>query len=237
MHVEIHQPSSAIEVTWTGNSSLGIHPHHTIVSTQNSQHVLALSVVGSGGSNSITSHADTLDSDSSTSVAGSPDPSSGGTNAARNLKEVVGLPGGAQPGFSTVDADLEFCGPALAVDDLGREPVLRDAALHVDLERRGDWACDVVPGQVDDAYALGGERGKGGWEEVKVVCAAAGTFIDNHCGDGLAIVGGADAATAVAAVVPVGAGECGAVEVGGEGICAEGACTTGYVAAIESGLA
>jgi len=49
----------------------------------------------------------------------------------------------------------------------------------VDLERAGDRARDVVPGDVDHACARRGQVGEGIREEVEVVRPAAGTFVDN----------------------------------------------------------
>ena len=139
-----------------------------------------LSVVSSSRRNSIARHRNILHNNRRANVAGSPDPRSGSANTTRDLKEVVRLPRRLLPRGSLIRAHLELRGPPLSTNDLGREPVLRDARLHVDFERAGDvWARDVVPSDVDDAYRGSGEVVEGGGEEVEVVGAAAGAFVDD----------------------------------------------------------
>lgn len=67
----------------------------------------------------------------------------------------------------------------MGVDDLGGEPVGRNAGLHVDLDVADDWARDVVPGNIDDTLGRSGESSKGVGEEVEVVGATAWALVDN----------------------------------------------------------
>lgn len=68
----------------------------------------------------------------------------------------------------------------MSVDNLGAEPVLGNAAFHVDLERTADVrAGHIVPSNVDNANALGCEIGERVGEEIKMVLAAAGALVDN----------------------------------------------------------
>lgn len=65
----------------------------------------------------------------------------------------------------------------------------------------GQWAVDVrarnvVPIDIDDAFALRGEMREGGREEIKMVGSTAGALIDDHCGDVFAAMVDGDAAAA-----------------------------------------
>lgn len=139
----------------------------------------SLSIVARASLRSITLHRHILDNNRGTSVAGNSDVRRASTNTTANLVEVVGGPGSLLPGLAAVGGGLELSSAAVGVDDLGAEPVLAGAGLHVDGERAGDRAGHVVPGQVDDADGLVGELGEGVREEVEVVLAAARAFVDN----------------------------------------------------------
>jgi len=90
----------------------------------------------------------------------------------------------------------------------------------MDLQRARDGAGDVIPADVDDAFARVGEGGEGVWEEVEVVRTATRALVDDHDGDFLAVgAGDGDAAAALGGVGPVGVAQGRAVEVGGEGVC------------------
>lgn len=113
-------------------------------------------------------------------MAGSPDPSSRGSNTARNLKKVVVSAGRRPPRVALIGGDLELRGTAVGIDDLRAEPVLRDAGLHVDLERARDVrARYVIPGQVDDSLGFIGEGFKGVGEKVEMVVTAARAFVND----------------------------------------------------------
>lgn len=112
-------------------------------------------------------------------MAGNPDIRGAGANTTGDLVEVVRGPGRLLPGLAAVGGSLELGRAAVGVDDLCAEPVLRGAGLHVDGERAGDRAGHVVPSEIDDALGLVGELSKGVGEQVKMVAAAAGAFVDN----------------------------------------------------------
>lgn len=142
--------------------------------------VRRLSVVGSGGHNSIAGHWDVLDNHRSSDMRGDPDPCRAGTSTTADLKEVVRLSSGTLPGSSRVGADFEFVSSAFGVDDLSREPVLRNAALHVDLQVTADFgARNIIPGDVDNAGGRGCESGKSVGEKIEVVRTASWAFVDN----------------------------------------------------------
>lgn len=121
------------------------------------------------------------------------------------------------------------------------------------------WAGDVVPGDVDDAFAGGCELLESVWEEVEVVGAAAGTFVDDlpsasawllwlsfehrqymyvphHRSHSFAGVVHAHTTTAVGAIGPVGTRERGTHEARGKRIGGERAGAAFNIAAVEGGL-
>lgn len=188
-------------------------------------------------------------------MAGDLDPSSGGTNSAGDLEEVVGFSGRAEPGGTLINADLHLGCAALGVDDLCAEPVLGYTRLHVDFQVAADiWAGYVVPGYVDDTHGGCGELIEGIGEEVKVVVSTAGAFVNDlrefisrsfidreipthHCSDGLAAVSDCGTTTAVAGGVPVRGRKSSSVKARGQGVGGERACSTCNVTTVESGLA
>ena len=142
--------------------------------------VKGLGIVGSGRDDSIAGHGDILDNDDGPYVRGDPDPCCGGSNTAADLEKVVCLSGGAQPGASLVDADFKTGSPTLCIYDLGGEPVLRNTALHVDLQITADIrARDVVPGDIDYTGRRGRESSKCIREEIEVVRTASWALVDN----------------------------------------------------------
>jgi len=140
---------------------------------------LRLCVVGSSGDSGITGLGDILDHDLGTSVASNSDPSRSCSDAARNLEEVVGCPGGGDPCLARVNRDLHLGSTAVGVDDLSGEPILRDTTLHVDLEVALDRARDVFPADINDASGSGSKLGESVLEEVEMVRSTAWALVDD----------------------------------------------------------
>jgi len=138
-----------------------------------------LSVVGSSSDDGVARHRDVLDDNLSTSLAGNSNPSRAGSDSTRDLEEVVGLSSSGLPGFARVGRHFHLGSAAVGVDNLGGEPVGRNAGLHVNLDVTDDWARDVVPGDIDDTLGWSGESSKGVREEVEVVGATAWALVDN----------------------------------------------------------
>lgn len=146
-----------------------------------------LGVVGSSSDSDITSLGNVLDSHCRSSLAGHPNPRSRGARTTADFEKVIGGSGGSLPGLAGVCADLELGGTALGVDDLSREPVLRDTGFHVDGKRSGNGADDVVPGHRNDSLRFRGQVGEGVLIEIKVVGTTSRALVGNHCGDALAV--------------------------------------------------
>lgn len=91
-----------------------------------------LNVVLGALGNAITRHLDILDHNGGAHMARRPNPGGAGTNPAGDLEEVVRRPLGLLPGVTLVRGDFELGCPASGAHDLRAEPILRDAALHVD---------------------------------------------------------------------------------------------------------
>jgi hypothetical protein len=75
------------------------------------------------------------------------------SNPTRDFEEVVIGPLRRLPRLATIDRHFELGRPAVGVDDLRGEPVLRHAGFEVDGQRAGDGraAVDELVGRVDDA--------------------------------------------------------------------------------------
>lgn len=83
------------------------------------------------------------------------------------------------PRASTIRANFQLGDCFVGIDDLHTEPVFGHAFFVVHLQRRGDGAIDIRPCNVNDTCARSSEGGERSGEEIKVVCAAAGTFIND----------------------------------------------------------
>jgi len=102
------------------------------------------------------------------------------SNPTRDLKEVVISPLRRLPRLAAIDRDFELGRPAVGVDHLRGEPVLRHAGFEVDGERAGDGgaAVDELVRGVDDALGGVGLEGRPGvLEEVDVAGVAFGAFV------------------------------------------------------------
>jgi len=158
------------------------------------------------GSDSNTVHGDDL-----SSRARNPHVNRVGPKPASILKEVVILARRRLPGGAAIRRDLELGDWDVRVDDLHGEPVLRRPLFVAEAERRGDAARDDVPRHVDDADGRVCESGERVREQVEVVGAAAGAFVNDHRLDRVpARPGDLDASAAIAGVIPVGVGKRGA---------------------------
>ena len=103
----------------------------------------------------------------------------GGPKPTSIHKEVVILARRRLPGGAAIRRDLELGNRDVRVDDLHGEPVLRRPLFVAEAERRGDAARDDVPRHLDDADGWVCESGERVREQVEVVGAAAGAFVDD----------------------------------------------------------
>lgn len=102
-----------------------------------------------------------------------------GTNTRRDLKEVVIGASCLLPRLA-IGRDFHLRRATVGVDDLRREPVLRDAGLGVDGQGAGDLrALDEFVGGVDDALGGAVEGCEGVLEEVEVAFIAFGALVDD----------------------------------------------------------
>lgn len=99
--------------------------------------------------------------------------------AAGILKEVISLPRCSFPRLAPIGADVQCLDLAVRIDDLHAKPPLRGARFESELDGRSDRAGDDGPGDGDHAFVWIVEFGEGVGEEVEVVGAAAGAFVDD----------------------------------------------------------
>jgi hypothetical protein len=146
-----------------------------------------LGVVGSSGNSDITGLGDVLDNDSIALLRSDSNPCYRSARTRVQFKKVVGGSGSSLPGFARISAELELGGTELGIDDLSREPVLRDTRLHVDGKRSGNGADDVVPSNCNNTGRFGGQVGEGILVEIEVVGTTTRALVGDHCSDALAV--------------------------------------------------
>lgn len=117
-----------------------------------------LRIVATRRHDSITLHGHILDNDLRAHMARHAYPSTARADSTRDLEEVVRRPRSRRPSAALIRGNFHAGRASVSVDDLSGEPVLADAALHVDLEvTRHGCAGDIVPGDVNDALRLRGQ--------------------------------------------------------------------------------
>jgi hypothetical protein len=195
------------------------------------------SVVGSCGNSDITGLGDVLDNNLSASFGRDANPCRCGATTRADLKEIVGGSGGSLPCLAGIDANLELGGAELGVDDLSREPVLRNTGLHVDGKRSSDGARNIVPSDSNHAGRFGGQVGESVLVKVEVVGTTPRALVGDHCSDALAVgTFHADAGATLICITPVGVRESSSVDSRGESVLSERTLTAGGVTTVESSL-
>ena len=227
--------SDHIQLSWTSC--------HTLAPDllEDCQYFLQLCVVRSRRHQSISSHGHVLHHDYCARMARDPDPCRRSANTGGDLKEVVVRPCRHFPRLAPIGGSLELRGAAVGVDDLSGEPVLRNAGLHVNLEKSGDYFTgNVVPCDVDDAGRWRVERRKCIRVEVEVIGTAARALVNDlqhksgvcywvvraemfsdHSIDCLSVVGDRHTTTTISSGVPVRIRQRSAIQTSWEGVGAE----------------
>lgn len=104
---------------------------------------------------------------------------SGSAGATRDLEEIVRLPCRRKPGFATIRTNTHARYGLVGIHDLHTEPVCRYSIFVVQLKRCRDRTVDIAPGDRNDTFRLRGQCAESCGEEIEMVGAAAGTFIND----------------------------------------------------------
>lgn len=154
-------------------------------------------VIGARSRNSCSSHIDIFDSNSRPAITRHLNPRGTRPRPTGNLEKVIILPLRRQPRRPGIRRHLHASRPLIPIDHLRTKPILGHTRLEIDLQRRRDAAVDIVPRHVNDSQTLVRELDEAILEEIEVIGAAVGTFVDDHGGDGFSRVCHGDASAAV----------------------------------------